>query len=83
MLFRLLLILMFIFLLALAGLWVARILFFRWLSKKIGPAMQQQPRQPQNKEQIDVLVPCKQCGTFIPKHQAVQKEQDYYCRDHA
>jgi hypothetical protein len=70
---------MLIFFLALAGIWVARIMFVRWLKKKFPPP---HPQQQNKKDQIDVLVPCKQCGTFVPKNQATKEEEGYYCKDH-
>lgn len=32
-----------------------------------------------HKEQIETVVPCHHCGLHIPKHEAVESDNHYYC----
>ena len=58
--------------------WFAKRRLLKWL-KELTP----NPAEPAKKIEGEKLVSCQQCHTFIPKSQATQVEEVFYCPEHA
>ena len=54
------------------------VIYMLWRRYKAYKRSQQQPRSPRA---VENTVKCRYCGTYLPKSEAIQSDNGYYCSE--